>query len=618
MEKLDYIFNNMKKVIFAVVFLVCIFSGHAFADDIKFEISLDRSKIALGESSQLGLSFYGTQSMPAPDIGNIDGLEVRYVGPSTMMTVINGQMSSSITHLYSILPLKPGKFQLGPFNFTNKGNNYKSNIIFLEVSEEKPIKAVQTEPPVEQKLDIDDRIFVVLKAAKMSSYVNELVPVSVKLYVNRLNVSDIQLPTFEQENFSKIAFKEPKQYKEQMGGVVYDVLEFNTQIFGTRPGDYKLGPAKIKCNVLLRKRISRTSGLRNDPFRDDFFNDSFFEDAMSGYQRYPLELKSEEAQLVVSPLPSEGRPKDYTGAIGDYQFIFDASPKKLKTGDPVTVRMSINGKGNFNTVLIPKLETTEGFRAYEAQVKTEENSKTFMQVLIPETDGIKAIPSATFSYFDPAEKQYKTITQGPIPIQIEKSRDEGPSQVVGPVPSAPAVSPEQENLARDMIYIKESPGVIMPENYQIYKKPLFMPAVVFSLMIVIVFCTVQGKRNRFRNDTLYAERVMAYRLSRTSAKNLKTKINQDDPKIFYESLFKSLQEYLGNRFHIPSAGITYAAIEDRLVEAGTDVDMMGKVRNLFAECDRLRFGYSASSEQKMLDDLMELGEVMAYFEKKKI
>ena len=86
--------------IFISTLVIIMLASVTFAADVKFEVQLDRERLALGESSQLGLSFRGTQSMPAPDIGNIDGLEVRYVGPSTMMTVINGQVSSSITHMY--------------------------------------------------------------------------------------------------------------------------------------------------------------------------------------------------------------------------------------------------------------------------------------------------------------------------------------------------------------------------------------------------------------------------------------------------------------------------------------------------------------------------------------
>ena len=75
--------------------------------------------------------------MPAPDIGSIDGLEMRYVGPSTMMTVINGQVSSSITHMYSVQPLRIGKFQIGPFSFKYKTIITLPTMVSLTVTEER-------------------------------------------------------------------------------------------------------------------------------------------------------------------------------------------------------------------------------------------------------------------------------------------------------------------------------------------------------------------------------------------------------------------------------------------------------------------------------------------------
>ena len=78
----------MKKIALIHI-MVLLTGGLVFADDIKFEASIDKKTVAMGESAQLGLTFYGTQNVPAPDIGNIDGCEVRYLGPSTMMTVIN-------------------------------------------------------------------------------------------------------------------------------------------------------------------------------------------------------------------------------------------------------------------------------------------------------------------------------------------------------------------------------------------------------------------------------------------------------------------------------------------------------------------------------------------------
>ncbi len=594
-------------------------AGIVFAADVKFEVNLDRERLALGETAQLGLAFRNTQSMPAPDISNIDGLDVRYIGPSTMMTVINGQVSSSITHMYIVQPLKIGKFQLGPFSFKYKGDNYSSNMTFLTVTEERAAPSRPIAPaaePVTEKMNLEDRIFVTLNLDRPTAYVNELIPVTVKLYVNRMNVSDIQLPAFSQEGFSKVEFKEPKQYRERMGGLTYDVLEFRTNLYATRPGDYKVGPAKIKCNLVVRKRSSGA------PTRDDFFGDdqmqqnAFFDDFLARYEKEPVELKSQDVQLIVSGLPTEGRPKDFSGAVGDYQFIFDASPTKVKTADPITVRMTINGTGNFNTVLSPRLDNIDGFKTYEPEVKTQENSKSFTQVLIPETEKITQVPKASFSYFDTATKEYKTITQGPIPLQVEKAKDELPSKVVGPASLAEKAQ-EKDGMASDIIYIKETPGKWREKNDEIYRMKAFWIAVIIPILLLIAVYIVEGRRNRIRTDTIYANRLAAFKVAKSGMKALKRSLRTGDPKIFYDSLFKTMQDYLGNRLNIPIAGVTFDIISQKLLFADTEQGMITKIRNLFTVCDQAKFAFMKIDMEKMQDDYRELEGVIKYLERKK-
>src|SRR3989338_4734072 len=150
----------MKKMLhrIGVAIFIAFLASCAYAREVKFEASVDNKNIVLGESAQLGLTFYGMQDMPAPDISSIDGFEVRYLGPSTMMTVINGKMSSSITHMYTLIPLRIGNFQLGPFSFKYKGDDYNSNAVSIEVTEE---KIARQAPPKEEDtisgLNLEDR-----------------------------------------------------------------------------------------------------------------------------------------------------------------------------------------------------------------------------------------------------------------------------------------------------------------------------------------------------------------------------------------------------------------------------------------------------------------------------
>ena len=615
-----------------LLLLLSVFVSHLYADDIKFEAAIDKKTVAIGESAQLGLTFYGTQNVPAPDIGNIDGCEVRYLGPSTMMTVINGTVSNSVTHMYKVQPLRLGKFQFGPFTFKYEGNTYTSSIAFLTATEEKarpePVKK-EGDTDIIDSLDIKDRLFLTLKADKTTAYANETVPVTIKVYVNRMNVSDIQLPTFNQEGFSKAQFEEPKQYRERMGGLLYDVLEFRTTIFGTRAGDYKLGPAALKCNLAVKKRVRNMSALNDDFLNDSGMRDPYFEDFFTRYERYPVELKSDEVSLVLLPLPQKGRPEDFSGAVGDYQFIYSAGPKKVKVGDPVTLKMEINGTGNFNTVIIPKLENTEGFRVYEPQIKTEPGKKTFRQVLIPESDKVNQTPKAIFTYFDPEKKIYKTITQEPAPLQVEKVA-ESPAQVIGQPPVLPLatpliINPRPEEKDRvdsqpqgDILYIKESMGSVQAKDFEAYKNIFFLIIFLVPLAALIVIYLIYAKQDRLRRDTRYAHRTEAFKNMRKDFFELKYHLKSGDSKGFYETLFKALQDYLGGRLYMPVAGLTFDTVEPVLRSKGVDAAVLNKIKNTFDVCDRAKFALINADTLLMKDDMMELEEIIRELERFKI
>lgn len=608
-------------------------AGSLFADDVKFETSIDKKTVAIGEAAQLGLTFYGTQNVPAPDIGNVEGCDIRYLGPSTMMTVMNGAVSTSITHMYKVQPLRMGKFQFGPFSFKYEGNTYKSNSTFLTVSEERPkeMKEESREPVggenIMDSLDLKDRLFLALKVDKTRAYVNELIPVTIKFYSNNLNISDIQLPVFDEEGFSKAQFEEPKQYRERMGGLLFDILEFKTAIFGTRAGDYKIGPAKLKCNLVVRKRTRNVS-----PLEDDFLNEPggrggpYFDEFFTRYERYPVELKSDEAQLILSPLPTEGRPADFSGAIGDYQFIFQAGPKKVKLGDPVTLKMEINGTGNFNTVIIPKLENTEGFRIYEPQAKTESSRKTFKQILIPESDKVYQTPKAVFTYFDPNKKEYKSITQGPVPLEVEKIKAT-PAQVIGAAQGPPPLAmpigfgvPEEkkEEPQGDILYIKESIGRVHTKGYRLYNTVLFLLIFIIPLILLIAIYAVYARKNMLIRDTRYAHRAQAFRNMRHAFFELKHRLKSNDAKGFYEILFQTMQNYLGGKLYLPVAGLTFDTVEPILKSNDVDTEIMNKIKSIFEICDRAKFALSNIDEFKMKDDMKELEEVIRYFERMRL
>src|SRR5262249_31594342 len=75
---------------------------------------LEPGQIRVGETASLRIEVRGVQNATAPRIGAPDGLSVRYVGPQTEVSIVNGQMNASVTHQYNVLALSPGSFDIGP------------------------------------------------------------------------------------------------------------------------------------------------------------------------------------------------------------------------------------------------------------------------------------------------------------------------------------------------------------------------------------------------------------------------------------------------------------------------------------------------------------------------
>ncbi len=607
---LNSLLNTLRTLLFALSIL-SFTPLPLFADDIRFEVTLDRNRVALGQGMQLNLTFHGSQDVPAPDLKDKEGFQMRYSGPSTRVSIVNGRVSRSVTHMYTMLPEKTGTFKIGPFSITYKGKTYTSNPVTVEVLSGSSAQRGSGQRDTLTSEDLGDRMFLVMEPGKDKIYLNETVPLTIKLYISNLSVRDIQYPDFNREGFSVREFGEPRQYQETLQGKRYDVIEFGTEFFAVQDGDLVLGPALLECNLVVKKQRRRT------PSFGGFFDDDIFEDFFGRYQTYPIQLKTPEIYMTVKPLPHEGRPKNFKGATGDFKFHLEAVPAEVKAGDPITLKMTIKGKGNFNTVTPPVLKSTEGFKVYEPQIKQEGNVKTFEQILIPETEKIKAIPEVKFSFFDTDKEKYRTITRGPIPVKVQKTKQETikliESKSTEPVPVV------KEILGRDIIYIKSNPGHLREMGFLLYKNFWFWVVQTAALFIFLTFLTLHKRRERLRTDSRYARNFMAHGKAREGIKAGKRLLKEKKVGEFYDSLFKTIREYLGDKFHIPPGGITPDSIKGILSEKEGGEKILTKIKEVFLECDLAR--YTPEEEEKIHkaeETFKKLKEVIDYIEKLKI
>jgi len=614
----------MKRILSFTLLFALFLTSVASASDIQLEVTVDRNKIALGEALQLNLTFQGTQNVSAPNIDKIEGFDARYLGPSTMVSIVNGVVTSSITHVYTLIPIKTGTFTLGPFSVEAQGKTLTSKPITIEVVSAppggQPYSRQQTqEEPSTTKInaeELKDRLFLILSAGKRRAYLNEIMPLTIKLYVNRLGVRDIQFPVLETNDFSIEKFGQPKQYREEFGGVLYDVIEFTTDMFAIKAGEFSLGPAKLKCNLVVRRQNQRSRSPFDDDFFGGFFKDDIFDDFFGRYEAYPLELKSAELPVTVLPLPQEGKPEGFDGALGNFQLEVEATPLQVKAGDPITLKMTVKGEGNFDSVKLPKLQSKDGFKVYDPQVKENESEKIFEQVLIPDSEKVTHIPQINFSFFNTRTGHYQVLTHEPIPITVARAEEAQPKLVE--LPQVQLKPAQKEELGRDIIYLKNSPGKFRRIGCYLYQSFGFWLFQILSFVLFIGIILFHLKQQKLITDERYARRLRAPTKAKKGLQEIGRLLREGKTEAFFDAVFKTIREYLADRFHLPCGGITVITIEEFAKEKGIASEVLDKIKKIFADCDMARYA-PAQFGQKHLEDIFQsLKEIIDYLEKQKI
>ncbi len=609
---------GLRNTIIFLILMAAFLSGGVlcFAKDINFEVTVDRAVVSVGETLQLNLTFEGTQDIPSLGLPAIEGFQARYLGPSTRMSVINGKVSTSITHIYTLLTTKIGTFTIGSFNFAYNGDAYVSNSVSVQVVTAQA-QPDERQPQAQQELqakDLSDRIFVVLEAGKRKIYLNETVPLKIKLYINSLGIKDIQYPLISHEGIALDETEQPRQYREAINGIDYDVIEFRTHVFGLRPGEFKLGPASIACQLIVKKE----GGGRPPPGLDDLFNSHIFEDFFGGYQTYPLNPQSVEIPVTVLPLPQQDKPQDFNGAVGNFDMEAGVSPGEVKVGDPVTLKVVIKGEGNFNTVTMPKISADNNFKVYQPQVKQEAGGKVFEQIIMSTSTAVKEIPAISFSFFDVKAGVYRTLTKGPFALKVLKPEKEEESKIieaVGPGASGPAI---QEKLGRDIVYIKDSIGKINRKGEFLYENIYFLLFQIFPLLLFLLFFGLHTRTQKLKTDVRYARLLKAPGKAREGIRKARGYLTQGKTKEFYDTVFQTLQEYLGDKFHLPSRSITISVIDDTLKEKSLPENVLTALREIFSDCDMARFSVSERNLQDMEGTLKGLEETIDYFQRNKL
>ena len=403
------------------------------ASDISVNAQLSHRVAEVGSAVQLQIEVKNGKRSNPPDV-SVEGLNIRYDGSpqSQRVEIINGRVNQEIetTHIYQVTPKREGDFTIPAVTVQVDGQTFRTQPVALKVQKGAPVAA---------NASGEAKAFAEIEVKKKTAYVGETVPVEVRLYVDeRARLEDVTtMPELTSDAFTVQKFPRFTTQKETRDGRSYNVIVFRTIMTPTKAGKLAVGPCEIPF-IAQMPNPQRRQRQRRSVFDDDFF------DPFGGFldrQRYNAQAAATE--LAVKPLPLEGRPKDFAGAVGQFRLEAESSARRVKVGEPIAMKVRVTGAGNFDRVQVPPLADTEGWQTYEAsenfeprdELKTS-GTKTFDQQVVPEAVHT-TLPRYAFSYFDPEQGKYVALTSKGEPLIVEGL----PGVAPDPAPAASEPAP---------------------------------------------------------------------------------------------------------------------------------------------------------------------------------
>jgi len=581
-------------------FLFPVFGGFllmasSFAADVK--MTIEPQLISLLDRAVLKIEFIDTKGK-AVDFPDVDGLKIQYQGQSSETRIVNMKSTSKVVHTYVVTPSKTGDFTIGPVTAKYKGG---------EKDLTGQLRVVKKEND-EEAQELSEIMFSEISASREAPHVHEPFGLELKVYVR----DGVQIDG----NFSirggmpesgmdgELQWSIAGRERKELNGSIYNVYTLTTTAKTLTAGTFTFQP-EVQLNVVIPRQRRRSWG----------FDDPFFGDMFGRQETRPFLLDCNKLEVAVRPVPTAGRPDSFTGGVGVFDFDVEVGPKQVKAGEPITVKMRIAGKGNLSQITPPTITDDHNFKLYDARTVATQNPNEvrFEQVIIPKSDAVTNIPPISFSYFNTKTTDFRTIEQGPFPVNVEAAPQQA-AQVIASMPST--VQQETKILGRDIVYLKHPPATWKDKdgiawfNTRLFKFLLPLPALLLGMVALAT-----ARRNRLARNVALARRQKAPKAARKHVQAAEQAMRNGDAAAFNEALWNALAAYFGHRLNLAPGEVSLPTVLARIPEGHPEIE------ELFNTVEQRRYGIQSSdggAKDEMKQLLKKLSATLKECERMKI
>lgn len=587
------------------VFSLLLLTTAAMAQNAVMNVRT-RNTVQAGQPFQIVFDVNAkAQNFKMPTMKGLSLLSGPNTGYSSSMSIINGQVSQSVSNTFTIIVQadNEGTANVGAASCTVDGKTVSSKPFSIKVEKGNPARAQQhqqQQPAQQSSTTIDNNtLFARASINKNNLYQGEEAIITYKIYT-QVPLTQFQIDKlprnkgFWSEDLSE-NMTQVKQYTETYNGRQYQVAEIRRgALYPQENGKLNIAPLKTDVVAIVQTQVQRQ---RTGTIFDFFIDDPFFNPTRN--QAVVKSLTSNSINVNVKPLPEA--PEGFAGGVGRFEVKAKTDLTELRANEAFTYSVTVSGRGNLSLLEPPVINFPQGMEVYEPRVVDNINkgdnglsgSRTFEWIVTPQTQGEYDMPDFEYVYFDPSTGQYVTKKCNKIHIKVGK-----------PLHNATAKS-DVKMLNSDIHHISSDTKLSPTQNSQKISL-LYCILLVLPIAAAVVVIAVARRRQDIASDEATMRLQRATKLARKRLRNAERYLNDGNDEKFYEEIYKALWGGIADKFNIQQSLLSSDTIRQHLADKQVDETLQQQILNTLSDVDFARFapGDSSAKKQNIYNEAM--------------
>lgn len=612
----------------ALSVVLVLLSGAVLAAEPEFYMAVDRNKVGTEDTFRCEIVVSNAPEGAVVQFPAPSDFEVLSKGESTQMSYSvgpggMGQIKQVRKYTLVMRATHAGTLTIPPAGLQTANRTYKSEAIKIEVVSGRlaPDPRTTKRPPANPfglppgfpfgQLDDDDDplgglnpfdpfgdepgipksdsdLFLRATLDRPEVYVGEQVTLSLLIYarMNLMGVDSVTMPKLE--GFLAQDLSSPTNLSPEartVGGVHYNAYLLRSKaLFPMKAGELTIEAAEA-----------------------DIASAGF------PYNR-KIHRKANTLTLKVKPLP-----KNATN-VGKWRLSSTVNQSDIALGEPVQLKLILEGRGNLKAVTLPTLQAPASFRVFDPQqtekatvVRNQYGGQRVVEyVLVPQQTGRFELPGLALEYFDPETQTIEKSSTDAVTITVRPS---GTNATALAVPGNPGSA--QEPTARNQLVggglksLRHTATFSAPSS-PFWSRAFFLPVAVAPAALTLLLALFTFARGRLGQEDEQSKRNKQAKAARKRLAQAEKLSHKGGTTEFYEEVDRALRSFLEARLSQPVTGLTRPQLDEAMKAASVSEAVRQRVLGVFETCDLGRYAPGmgdAAARQRALEDAVHAMEV---------